>query len=134
LSALALSGLAMTVVGLAPAHLLWLAVGAWFASGALTALTNGPFMALLQSSVAPEKHGRVFSVVNSLCSAAFPISMLVAGPLVDVIGVQPWYLAGGLLTTLIGLGAFAVPAIVNVEQNGYSAHVQAAAQAPSSEP
>jgi DHA3 family macrolide efflux protein-like MFS transporter len=121
LSALALSGLAMAVIGTTPAHLFWVAIGAQFACGAANALTNGPFMALMQAAVAPEKQGRVFAVVASLCSAAYPLSLLVAGPLADVFGVRPWYVVGGLLTTAIGLGALFVPTIVAVEENGHTA-------------
>jgi DHA3 family macrolide efflux protein-like MFS transporter len=121
LSALALSGLAMAVIGAAPAHLFWVAVGAQFASGALNALTNGPFMALMQAAVAPEKQGRVFAVVASLCSAAYPLSLLIAGPLADGFGVRPWYVAGGLLTSAIGVGSLFVPTIVAVEENGHAA-------------
>jgi DHA3 family macrolide efflux protein-like MFS transporter len=121
LSALALSGLAMAVIGAAPARLFWVAVGAQFASGALNSLTNGPFMALMQATVAPEKQGRVFAVVASLCSAAYPLSLFIAGPLADVFGVRPWYLVGGLLTSAIGIGALFVPTIVAVEENGYAA-------------
>jgi hypothetical protein len=42
---------------------------------------------------------------------------MVAGPLSDAIGIQTWFWFGGVICLLIGIGAFFVPAIMNVESN-----------------
>ncbi len=120
LGALVVEGLTLAVVGLAPAGALWLAVAALFVSGVMNALVNGPFIALLQALVEPERHGRVFTLVSSLCSAAWPLSLVVAGPLADAFGVRPWFGVGGILSSLVAAVAFFVRPIVNVEENAHA--------------
>ena len=122
LMGLIIQGLGIMLVGLSPANALWLAVAGMFVAGSMNALVNGPLFATLQAIVAPEMQGRVFTVVASLSSAAFPLSLAVAGPVADAIGLRPWYVVGGLVCTLMGLGACFVPVIVNIEQN-HNGHV-----------
>ena len=117
LMGLIIQGLGIMLVGLSPANALWLAVAGMFVAGSMNALVNGPLFAALQAIVAPEMQGRVFTVVASLSSAAFPLSLAVAGPVAEAIGLRPWYVVGGLVCTLMGLGACFVPVIVNIEQN-----------------
>ena len=51
-------------------------------------ITNGPFFAVLQSSVRPDMQGRVLSLVQSGSVAMVPLSLLVAGPVADALGVR----------------------------------------------
>ena len=122
LMGLMLEGLGIVLVGLAPANVFWLAVAGMFVAGSMNALINGPFSALLQVIVAPEMQGRVFTVVGSLCSAMMPLSLAVAGPVADAIGLRSWYVVSGVVCTLLGLGACFVPVIVNIEQN-HNGHI-----------
>ena len=117
LTGLVVQGVGIMLLGLAPANALWLAVAGMFLAGAMNALVNGPLFAVLQGSVAPEMQGRVFTVVMSMSAAAWPLSLAVAGPIADLVGVRPWYVVGGAVSVIMGLGAFFVPVIVNVEQN-----------------
>ena len=114
---LVLEGVAIVVIGLAPGSGFLLALGAIFAAGVMNPLINGPIQAILQASVSPEMQGRVFTLVGSLSSAMMPLSLAVAGPVVDAIGVRTWYVIGGAVFSLLGAVTFFVPAIVNVEQN-----------------
>ena len=59
--------------------------------------------------------GRVFTLITSAASAMTPLSLLVARPVADHIGIQTWYVIGGVVTAILGLGAFMAPAIVNIE-------------------
>jgi len=117
LIALIIEGVGITIVGLAPANAIWIAVAAMFVGGAMNALVNGPLFALLQSIVTPDMQGRVFTVVMSMSSAAWPLSLAVAGPIADAVGVRPWFVVGGAVSAAVGLGAFFVPVIVNIERN-----------------
>ncbi|HSJ53291.1 MAG TPA: hypothetical protein VLC52_06040, partial [Anaerolineae bacterium] len=108
-------------VGLAPADGFGWALAALFVAGAMNPLINGPFFAILQATVAPEMQGRVFTLVLSLGSAMMPFSLAVAGPLADVVGVQPWYLVGGAIFALVGAASFFVRPLVNIERNGHPA-------------
>jgi DHA3 family macrolide efflux protein-like MFS transporter len=114
-------GCGTLIVGLAPARAFTVALAGMFLAGFMNPITNGPFFALLQSHVAPEMQGRVFSLVQSAATAMMPLSLLVAGPVADALGVRLWYLVGGSACILISLGAFLVPAIMNIESNNAQA-------------
>jgi MFS transporter, DHA3 family, macrolide efflux protein len=126
LSAIVLEGIGIAVIGLAGSDALWLAIASMLCVGVLNALVNGPFHALLQASVAPDMQGRVFTLVGSLAAAAFPVSLLVAGPIVDKVGVRPWFVAGGVISSLVAGAAFFVPAILNVAEHGQASRPLAA--------
>jgi len=115
LMGLFLLGVGFLLVGVAPPTAFWLALVGNFLSGFMNSLAVGPLSAVLQARVEPEMQGRMFTLI-SLSAAMGLVSLAIAGPVADAIGVQPWYLFGGLVCMLLGSGAFFVPAIVNVEQ------------------
>ena len=110
-------GVGITIVGFAPANMFWLAVTGMAISGVTNPIVNGPLGAILQSSVKPEMQGRVMGVVMSLATLMTPLSLAFAGPLSDIIGIRTWYWVSGLLCILMGIGAFFMPVIMNVENN-----------------
>jgi DHA3 family macrolide efflux protein-like MFS transporter len=117
LTGLALMGVGFVIVGVAPANALWLAIVGNLIAGLMNPITNAPLLAMLQAVVEPQMQGRVFTLIGSFSGAMSPLSLAIAGPLADVIGVRAWYVAGGLLCTAIGIGAFFIPAIVRLEEN-----------------
>jgi len=119
LAGLTLLGGGFTMVGLAPATAFWLAIAGNFLAGFMNPITNGPLFAVLQATVAPEMQGRVFTVLGSLTSAMAPVSLAIAGPIADMVGVRAWYVVGGLMCVVLGVGAAFVPAIVNLEHDRY---------------
>ena len=110
-------GLGLVVLGLTPGNLFWLALASTFAIELTIPLIDGPLMAILQATVAPEMQGRVFTIMGSLLLITSPFSLAVAGPISDALGLQVWYLTAGLLSTVLGVVGFFLPAIVNIEQN-----------------
>ena len=77
--------------------------------------TNGSAFALLQTVVAPEMQGRVFTVVMSMAGAISPLSLAVGGPIADWLGVRTLYfIAGGALVVLAVIG-FRSDVILNLE-------------------
>jgi DHA3 family macrolide efflux protein-like MFS transporter len=95
----------------------WLALASMAFCGVMNPITNGPLFALVQSTVRLDMQGRVMSLIMSAASAMAPLSLMVAGPLSDAIGIRAWFWFGGLVCLLMGIGAFFVPAIMNVESN-----------------
>ena len=113
-------GVGMLIVGMSPAGALAVAVAGMFLAGFMNPITNGPFFALLQSNVEADMQGRVLGLVQSAAAAMMPLSLLIAGPVADVLGVRVWYLIGGAATVLAGLISFCVPVIMHVEHNGHA--------------
>jgi len=110
-------GIGVIVTGLAPANMFWLVLVANFILGFTQVFANGPLHAIFQSAIAPDKQGRVFSLISAGATAMMPISLLVAGPLADNLGVRVWYILGGSICILMTLVAFFIPAIMNIEKN-----------------
>lgn len=115
LMGLSLMGVGVLVVAAAPAHLFWMALVGWAILGIMNPITNGPIQAIMQARVAPEMQGRVFMLVGSICGAMMPLSMLIAGPLSEVLGIRAWYWAAGVATFAMALVAFLSPTIMHLE-------------------
>jgi len=107
----------LVVLGLTPASVFELALVSVLGVGLMIPLIDGPIMAILQSTVAPEMQGRVFTLMSSLVWITSPLSLAVAGPVSDMLGLQVWYVLAGVLCGMVGLAGFFVPAIVNIEEN-----------------
>jgi DHA3 family macrolide efflux protein-like MFS transporter len=123
LSGLLGMGIAVSALGVLPPWGLLVAVGAMAVAGAMQPMVNGPLMALFQSAVAPEMQGRVFSLISSLAAAMSPLGLAIAGPVADRMGIQLWYILGGIGLIAMGVAGFLVPAVARLEDH-------AAARAP----
>jgi DHA3 family macrolide efflux protein-like MFS transporter len=115
-------GVGVLIIGLTPATIFPLALGAFFFGAVMNALCNGSAFALLQQVVAPDMQGRVFALVTTVCNMATPLSLAVAGPLADAVGVRALYVAGGVAQVILGVGGFFVPAIMSLENNNSNGH------------
>ncbi len=111
-------GLSVLMIGLVPASLFPLAVVAMGLMGMMSAITNGPLMAVMQATVDPAMQGRVFTLLSSAATAMMPLGLALAGPLADVIGVQTWFLIGGLVTLAIGVSGFFFRSLATLEREG----------------
>ena len=110
-------GAGVMIIAFAPSNGFLLALGAMAIIGVMNSMANGPLGALLQSIVRKDMQGRVMSLVNSAATAMTPIGLLIAGPVSDLIGIRTWYWIAGLLSLLMGLAGFFIPAVMNVEDN-----------------
>lgn len=125
-------GVGVLMTGLAPANMFWLALAGMAVVGVTNPIANGPLHAILQAAIQPEMQGRVMSLVNSAATAMTPLSLLVAGPVSDVVGVRAWYLFGGLVCLLMGTAGFFLPVVMNVESNRINEEAPAASSTLSS--
>ncbi|MFX1482255.1 MAG: MFS transporter [Promethearchaeota archaeon] len=91
------------VIGLAPPTMLVLAVVGVFVAGAMIPLASGSIMAVVQSVVPPKIQGRVFTVLTSLGPVMTPIGLVIAGAVIEGLGIQAWYLLGGIILAIVGI-------------------------------
>jgi len=108
-------GLPMAIIGLIPADAFVLALGAGFVAGIMQPIVNGSLGATLQATVDPAMQGRVFTLLTSFATAMTPLGLLIAGPLADTLGVQTWWVVGGLLCALMGVIGVFIPSVMTLE-------------------
>jgi DHA3 family macrolide efflux protein-like MFS transporter len=77
---------------------------------------DGLIFAILQATVPPEMLGRVFSLMLSACALMTPLGLLVAGPVVDALGVQFWFALTGMLMLCASASGFVIPAVRHLER------------------
>ncbi len=123
---LAISSIA---IGLTPSNGYWVAVMMMLVTGIAAPIIDGPLMAVAQATVPPEMQGRAFMLIGGLSVLMTPLGLAIAGPLADAYGVQMWFVIGGVITGLLGLSGFFVPAIVYFEE-GKDAVRKSMEQAP----
>jgi MFS transporter, DHA3 family, macrolide efflux protein len=110
-------GLGVMLLGLAPVNFFYFAIMGTALIGIMMPITNGPIGAILQSVIRPDMQGRAMSLINSATSALSPLSLLIAGPVSDLLGIRVWFWAGGLIWVLAGIAAFFNLSIMNIENN-----------------
>jgi DHA3 family macrolide efflux protein-like MFS transporter len=110
-------GLGFLLLGLTPANMFWMALAAAFLAAVMVPLTNGPLMAILQVAVAPEMQGRVFTLIGSVATAISPLGLVLAGPVADLLGVQAWYIAGGVVCMGMGTLSLFIPSVMRMEDH-----------------
>ena len=111
-------GVGTLVLALAPAASILFAVGAALLVGFMTPMTMGPFFAIIQSTVEPDMQARIFSLLSSIGTGIVPIGLMIAGPVADRIGIQAWFLFGGVLCILMAVTGLFIPAVMNMEKKG----------------
>ena len=109
--------LGMAAIAFIPASRFPYAIAAFFLIGTALPLANGPINAILQSTVDPGMQGRVFTLTGSFASAVSPLGLIVAGPLAEVFNIQLWYIGGGIMTLLFGIGGLFSKALMTFEDN-----------------
>jgi DHA3 family macrolide efflux protein-like MFS transporter len=110
-------GAGVILIGMAPANMFFLILIANFIIGVTQVFANGPLNAIFQTAIEPDMQGRVFSLISAGATAMMPLSLLVAGPISDWLGVRVWYLVGGGLCIVVTIAAFSIPSIMNIENN-----------------
>lgn len=75
----------------------WIAILFWSLGACAYAMGNAPFMAIVQSTVPNQLHGRVLALLTTLMALAAPVGLAVATPLGELIGVRWLFILLGLL-------------------------------------
>lgn len=108
-------GAGCLLMGLLPSSAFILAVGTMFFLGIMSPIVNGPLLAAVQAAVAPEMQGRVFTLISTMAGAMSPLGLIIAGPIADKLGVQTWFIIGGVVTIGMGIIGVFIPAIMHFE-------------------
>ena len=111
-------GVGTLMFALAPASAIFMAVGGALLIGFMMPMAMGPFFAVIQSTVEPDMQARVFSLLSSVGTGIVPIGLMIAGPVADRVGIQAWFLLGGILCIFMGITGFFIPAVMNMEKQG----------------
>ncbi|NSW51955.1 MAG: MFS transporter [Anaerolineae bacterium] len=114
-------GMAALLMGLAPSNTFWMAVVGTFMFGLANPITNGPLFAIFQETIDPGMQGRVFSLINTTAMAASPIGLAIAGPLSDSLGVQSWFLVGGIFCVTMPILLFSNAKVRDLEKGNPNA-------------
>ena len=69
----------------------------------------------MQSSVAPDMQARVSSLLSSLAGGMSPIGLMIAGPVSDKVGIQSWFLFGGIICLVFAAAGPFIPAVMSLE-------------------
>jgi len=96
---------------------LWLMVIALFVCGLLFSGAQVLWGTLLQRRVPPALLGRVSSLDFFVSLALMPISMAVAGPVGDSIGIAPAFLIAGLVPTVLAVGTLLIARLGSDERD-----------------
>jgi DHA3 family macrolide efflux protein-like MFS transporter len=108
-------GLGVAAVGMTPeSSFLW-ALISMSCVGMIVPLVNGPVQAILQGTIAPDYQGRIFTLVQSLATAAAPLGLIVAAPVAELLDVGAWYLAGGAACVAMGIAGLFAPSLRGIE-------------------
>jgi DHA3 family macrolide efflux protein-like MFS transporter len=110
-------GLGILLFGILPSEWFLGALGGVFLFGFMQVLANGPLNAIFQATVDPDVQGRVMALIGAGATAMMPLSLLIAGPFSDAIGVRSWYMIGGIASILMAIVSFFIPVIMNIEEN-----------------
>lgn len=105
------------IIALTPINLFYVAITGMAITGLMNPIANGPIAAIIQSHVDPLMQGRVFSMLESMVSAMMPISMLIAAPVAEWIGIRGWLLLGSAGCFAMGIAGFFIPALIHLEKD-----------------
>jgi DHA3 family macrolide efflux protein-like MFS transporter len=108
-------GVGILIVAAAPPSLFGMAVFGMGVAGFMNSLCNGAVFSTVQSIVAPEMQGRVISLLMASAAAIAPLSLIVAGPISDALGIRVWYVVAGVTCVVIGVAGFFVRPVMELE-------------------
>ncbi len=100
-----LQGILMICLGFTTLNLFPMVIACMFFLGVGVSFASAPLSAILNSVVAKDMQGRVFSTMGSISSAMVPLGLAVAGPVADAFGVRIiYFIAGAVLLCTMPLG------------------------------
>lgn len=108
-------GIAIASIVLVPARSFYLVLVLAAICGIMSAFVNSPVTAILQAKVDKDMQGRVLSIVSVFCMLSMPLSLAVAGPLANLVGLMRIVYIPGLISILVGILCFFIPSLMHLE-------------------
>jgi DHA3 family macrolide efflux protein-like MFS transporter len=109
-------GIGALLMGVVPGNLFFVAIIANVIVGIAQPIANGALGAIMQATIDPQYQGRVFTMLGSVAMGMTPIGLAIAGPISDWLGIQTWFILGGVMCILMGLLMLSIPAVATVEE------------------
>jgi DHA3 family macrolide efflux protein-like MFS transporter len=99
------------VLGLTSVNLFYsTTVPAMLFMGVGIALVNAPLTAIMNSVIAKDMQGRVFSLYGSIVTATMPLGLIIGGPVADALGIRSLYfIASGAWLIILSIAMFSKP-------------------------
>lgn len=99
----AVMGLATVISGALPTNGFWIFAVCCFFMGGSGTFMSVPIMAYVQESTAPEMMGKVFSLLMTAMTLAMPFGLIIAGPVVEIIGINTWFFYSGIALLVVSV-------------------------------
>ncbi|MBN2048152.1 MAG: MFS transporter, partial [Anaerolineaceae bacterium] len=109
-------GLGCILSGLVPSSAFFYFLGFSAIMGMGNPICNGPLHAIVQEVVEPGMQGRVMTLIGTFAMAASPLGYAFAGPISDWLGIQTWFIIGGVVCIIIAVSFTFLPEVVNLDQ------------------
>jgi MFS transporter, DHA3 family, macrolide efflux protein len=97
-------GVLTAILGFSSVFVIYLIV--MFVTGIFMPFFHSPVTVLLQERVDQDMLGRIFSIIQIVASTAFPLGMVVFGPIAEVIKVEMLLIITGVLMAIQGVNIF----------------------------
>jgi DHA3 family macrolide efflux protein-like MFS transporter len=115
MAATSMCGLGVGFIGLLPpTGYLWAAFGCLLIGLALPVI-NGTIVAIMQKGVRADMQGRVLAILGAGVAAMSPFGLLLAGPISEFVGIQAWFVVGGVVMVATAVGSMFIPALMHME-------------------
>jgi DHA3 family macrolide efflux protein-like MFS transporter len=116
LPAVILMGAGLVMIGLAPVNLFMVALCGNLVFAFMRPVIDGSIFAMLQAIILAKVQGRVLAIILSGSAASAFGGLLIAGPVVEAIGLQAWFVLAGMVCAAVGLVGYFIPAVFHIEE------------------
>lgn len=115
MAATGMCGLGVGLIGfLPPSGYVWALFGCLLI-GLTLPVINGTIVAIMQKGIRVDMQGRVLAILGAGVSAMSPVGLLLAGPISEYVGIQVWFVLGGVVMVITALGSMFIPSLMHME-------------------
>jgi len=115
MAATGVCGAGVLTIGILPPNGYIVAAIGCLVIGLALPIINGTIVAIMQRGIRADMQGRVLAILGAGVTAMSPVGLLLAGPLSDGVGIQVWFIGGGIVMLLTAIGSAFLPVITRME-------------------